>query len=227
MRAKIAAAALFIATSSVFGQSFQFTRPALSLIPDGTLADNTYTNDELGMVFHFPQGWAGKLDSGHSVVFGKDPNGPANKCTRILLRYESPRKVKGWFSGWGIVFAIDPDCLSIGPFPASPETRNTRVDDLARKIVQLYHPAPFFPPGTLDVSADRLEWPSGPVIICLRGNGSRNVDEIDPTRKRDPVPVSTEFVVTQGSTYWLGWAAIVDHHSRDELSKSSLQIRVP
>ena len=134
--------------------------------------------------------------------------------------------MNGWFTAWGILFAIDPDCLSIGPFPNSPETSNTRVDDFASKIVQLYHPAPFFPPGTLDVSADRLEWPSGPVVVYLRGKGFRNVDEIDPTRKRRPVPVSTEFVLTQGAKYWLGWAAIADDDSRAELSKSNLQVKV-
>lgn len=225
MRIEVFATIVLLASTAVFGQVPLSL--GLTQIPDGLLSGDAYTNDALGVVLHIPKGWTANLVAGNSVSFGKDPNGPANRCTRILLRYESPRKVKGWFSSWEIFFAIDPECLGIGPFPTSPEPTNTRVDDLATKIYQLYNPAPFFPPGTLDVSADRLEGPSGPVIIYLRGKGSRNVDEIDPTRKREPVAVSTEFVLTHGEKYWFGWAAIADNKSRAELSKSGLQIKLP
>jgi hypothetical protein len=226
MRAMALAALILLASGTAFGQ-LPSPMIALAQLPDGTLSGNVYSNNALGVIFHLPSGWNGSLDPGHSVVFGKDPDGLANRCTRILERFESPRKVKDWFSAWGIVFAIDPNCLSIGSFPTSPETSNSQVDDLAQKIYQLYHPAPFFPPGKLDVSADRLEWPSGPVIIYLRGKGYRNVDEVDPMRKREPVPVNTEFVVTHGTNYWLGWAAIADDHSRAELARSQLQVKVP
>jgi len=226
MRAALIAAVALLSSVKAFAQ-LPSPMIALAQLPDGTLSGNAYSNDALGVIFHLPPSWNANLDQGHSVSFGKDPDGLANECTRILERFESPRRVKGWFTAWGILFAIDPDCLSIGPFPTSPETSNTRVDDLANKIYQLYHPAPFFPPGKLDVSADRLEWPNGPVIIFLRGKGFRDVDEVDPTRKREPVPVSTEFVVTHTGKYWLGWAAIADDRSRGELTKSKLQVKLP
>ena len=193
-----------------------------SLNSQTALSGNTYSNDELGVIFHFPAGWTANFDPGHSVSFGKDPDGPANRCTRILLRFQSPRKVKGWFRAWGALLAIDPDCLATAPFPASAGQENAaQINDFAERIYQLYHPAPFFPPSGVDISADHAGAQNGPVTVYLEGKGLRDIDETDPTTKRDPVPVSTIFAIMRAPGLWVAWASMADDHSRAELIKKA------
>jgi hypothetical protein len=91
-RAVAAAFALFV-SAGVFGQPPSPT--ALAQLPNGTISGETYSNDALGVIFHLPSSWTASLDAGRLVFFGRKPDGPANKCTRVLLRYEAPRKVKG------------------------------------------------------------------------------------------------------------------------------------
>jgi hypothetical protein len=226
MRLKIIAAVLFCASVGAFGQSLRVT--GLSQLPDGTLSGNAYSNDALGVIFHFPAGWTANLDSGHSVSFGKDPDGPANRCTRILLRFQAPRKIKGWFIAWGILFAIDPACLGVGPFPVSADPKNAaQINDFAEKIFGLYHPAPFFPPGGFDVFANRDEARNGPVIVYLEGKGYRNIDETDPSIKKTPVSVSTLFSLTKAPQLWVGWAEMDDDRSKADMTrKAQIEVKV-
>jgi hypothetical protein len=229
MRARSIALAALLAPCCAFAQLPSPGLTALAQVPAGSLSGNTYSNDSLGVIFHFPPGWTANLDPGHSVSFGKDPDGPANQCTRILLRYEAPRKVKGWFTAWGILFAVDPNCLGAGPFPTSAESEDgTKINAFAGKIFELYHPAPFFPPGGGDVFAKRAgDQGEGPVVVYLEGHGLRNVDEADPSVKRTPVPVTTLFSLTQAPELWVGWAEMDDEHSKKETEQHArIEVKV-
>jgi hypothetical protein len=227
MRLRIIASFALLASAIALGQSPGTS--SLSQLPDGEISGNAYTNGALGVIFHFPKDWSANLDSGHSVTFGKDPDGPANRCTRILLRWQSPRKVKGWFTAWGVLFAIDPVCLGVDPFPSSVESGNSgQINDFAGKIYALYHPAPFFPPGGVDIFAERAgDETNGPIIVSLRGKGSRNIDEIDPSITRTPVAVNTQFALGQAQEFWVGWAEMDDDRSKSEMERvAKIEIKV-
>lgn len=194
------------------------TSPRLDGFQSGSISGNVYTNDDFGVIFHFPSDWTADLDPGRSVTFGKDPNGPANKCMRILLRYRAQREVKGWFHSWGILFAIDPACLNAGTFPTSAEQENmNEVNAFAEQIFKLFHPAPFFPPGGVDIFARSPQAETSSVIVYLSGKGNRNIDESDHEQK--PVPVSTLFAVTPGPQSWIGWAEMDDDKSKGDMMK--------
>ncbi|MGA3131421.1 MAG: hypothetical protein ABSD59_11515 [Terracidiphilus sp.] len=220
MRFSPIAAVIFLASASAFAQ---LPNPsALAQLPGGTLADNIYSNDALGVTFHVPTGWTANLDNGNSFFFGNDPNALANRCTRVLMRYQAPRKVKGWFIAWGVLVAIDPVCLGAGPFPVSADiSYSAQVNDFAEKIYRFYHPAPFFPPGGVDVSANVPQGRQGPLTVTLMGKGVRDIDESDPTTKRTPVPISTRFSITPTPKFWVAWAQMADDRSNAELMRDA------
>ena len=214
------AAILLLASVSGSGQSQSPT--ALAQLPTGTLTGNIYSNDALGVTFHIPPGWTANLDGSHPLLFGNDPHAPANHCTRILMRFQAPHKVKGWFTAWGVLIAIDPDCLGAGPFPVSGAVQDAeQINDFAEKLYQIYHPAPFFPPGGVDISANPPEGPRGSVTVALTGKGLRDVDDSDPSIKRTPVPISTLFSITQAPKFWIAWAELADDRSNTELARGT------
>jgi hypothetical protein len=220
MRFAAIAAVIFLASASAFAQSP--TPGALAQLPGGTLADNIYSNDALGVTFHIPPSWTANLDNSDSFSFGNDPKGPAGRCTRILLRYQAPHKVKGWFTAWGILIAIDPACLGAGPFPVSADVAySAQVNDFAEKIYRFYHPSPFFPPGGVDVSANVPQGRQGPLTVTLMGKGVQDIDESDPSTKRTPVPISTRFSITPTPKFWVAWAQLADDRSNAELMRDA------
>jgi hypothetical protein len=63
--------------------------------------------------------------------------------------------------------------------------------------------------------------------VYLEGKGLRDVDEIDPSIKRTPVPVTTLFSITQTPQFWVGWAEMDDERSkREAMQHAGIEVKV-
>ena len=92
-----------------------------------------------------------------TTLFDPDADALANRCTRILLEFDSK---PGDSTAKGVVFAIDPGCLGIGPFPAA-ETEKEKLEAFNRSIAEIYNRSTFFPPSGLN-------------LYAFRGSGAKN-----------------------------------------------------
>ena len=222
MRLGVIAAFVLAMSSCAFAQPSRST--ALAHLPEGAVSESVYTNDAAGVIFPLPTGWIVAPNSEEPVILDLDPNGLANLCSRILLRYEAPGKVEGKFVAWGVLLAIDPGCLSAGPFPRSMKDKD-KIQRAAKEVVDSFKHSPFFPPDGVDISATLPEGEPRPVIVILEGHGTLNLYNDDPAHEKKFEPVSTLFVVTEAPPYWIAWAAVVDDASKNTLQSSKIQIR--
>lgn len=218
MRHTMAALLLFILSLHLRGQNPPAS--AVAEIPDGVLTGNVYTNDALGVSFYFPPTWTAEPDPKGPVFLDPKPNGRANQCSKILLTFEAPGKVEGRFSSFGRVIAIDPRCLSAGPFPHSPEDKEN-LDKAADKIIKYFKNSSFFSPYGVRIIALRTQENKGPMLISMRGAMIINAVSGHPAPKKEPLSVSTLFALQESRGYWIAWAYVADDPSRNELQKNS------
>jgi len=215
MRLNAVAAILFCISIGSYAQTQQKTK--LSQIPDGVLSGNTYTNDELGITFLLPNDWTATVKSQMPTLFSPEADAPANRCTRILLEYDSK---PGDSTAKGVVFAIDPDCLKIGPFPVVEADKN-RLEAFNHSIAEIYRRSTFFPPGDVQLYAFRGAGEKSRLFLGLAGAAQVSPPGSDAGVKREPVQMNTLFVVVNVDKCWVGWAIVADDKAKDEFAKES------
>lgn len=215
MRFDATAVLLFCLSIGVLGQSPQTTR--LSQIADGTLSGNTYTNDDLGMTFLFPHDWMAAVNPEMPALFNPDAGALANRCTRILLEYDSK---PGDSTAKGVVFAIDPACLGIGPFPPAGVEKE-KLEAFNRRIAEIYSRSTFFPPSGVNLYAFRGSGAKNRLFLGMEGAAVVSPPGGDPGVKREPVSMNTLFVLVDVDKCWVGWAIVADDKAKDEFAKYS------
>jgi hypothetical protein len=215
MRTRVIAAACVLSFAIALGQTPHSTR--LASVPDGAVSDGRYTDDALGIIFHIPPGWTTKTNPEDPVLLDPNPDGLANQCTRVFLRYENPGKDKGGFTSWGIFFAIDQRCLDAGPFPRSDKDKS-KSSAVARNVINHYKNSPFFPPSGVDLF---VEPANGLPIISLLGERTISVPAGAGASETTGLHLTTLFALTVSKGYWVGWASVCDDSAREELTKGS------
>jgi hypothetical protein len=215
MRIHAAAAVIFCLSICAIGQSSQ--QSMLIQIPNGTLSGSTYTNDDLGMTFLLPHDWTATVNPQMPTLFSPDQDALANRCTRILLEYDSK---PGDSRARGVVFAIDPDCLKIGPFPLVEADKN-RLEAFNHSIAEIYRRSTFFPPGDVQLYAFRGAGEKSRLFLGLAGAAQVSPPGSDAGVKREPVQMNTLFVVVNVDKCWVGWAIVADDKAKDEFAKES------
>jgi hypothetical protein len=185
----------------------------LASLPPGEISDGVYSNDALGVRVRIPDGWSFSTDLGNTPMLDSHPDGLANRCTRILLRDDAP-KGKDGFPSWGIFFAIDAKCLSLGRFPKSIKDRDEimRLVDLLRDN---FKSSPFFPPGGVDVDAEPQPAKHVSPFIILTGQGH----SAGPNGEATGPHLNTLFCITEHSGHWFGWANVSNDEAQERLQK--------
>lgn len=196
----------------------------ISQLPDGTLSGNMYSNDALGIRYEFPSEWTAIADpKGPTKLDGWKPDGPANRCSKELLRIDAPRHVEGRFSSFATLIAIDPGCISAPDFPRSNEERD-QVGRVVDKIIKVFKNTPYISPYSIQAIAFMSHGRQGKVIFHLTGGVIINaIEEIDghPSPKKEPLTVNTSFALAESKGYWVAWAYLADDPSTEELKKSA------
>jgi len=213
----IVIALLFVSLTSL-GQNP--LKAEVAQLPAGVLTGNLYTNNALGLSFCVPPAWTAKPDPKGPVILDPKPNGRANQCSKILLTFEAPGKVEGRFSSFGMVLAIDPRCLSAGPFPQSTDDKDN-LNKVVDKIVKYFKNTSFFSPYGVTIYALRTQENKGPMLILMKGAMTINAIEGHPPPRKEPLGVSTLFALEESRGYWIAWGYMADDPSRDELEKNS------
>lgn len=215
MRLNAAAAALLCISIGAIGQSL---KPGmLAQIPDGALTGNTYTNEDLAIVFRLPRDWTATVNPEMPTLFNPNADALANRCTRILLEYDSK---PGDSTAKGVVFAIDPGCLGIGPFPAA-EAEKGKLEAFNRSIAEIYNRSTFFPPSGLNLYAFRGSGAKSRLFLGMEGAAVVSPPGGEAGVKREPVSMHTLFVLVDVDKCWVGWAIVADDKAKDEFAKES------
>lgn len=218
MRPAVVVGFLLVFTIHLSGQSTPGS--IVSQLPDGLLTGNVYTNDAVGVSFYFPSTWTAKPDPKGPVHLDPKPYGRANQCTKVLLTIEAPGKVKGRFSSFGMVLAIDPKCLSAGPFPKSTDDKDA-INQVTNKIIKYFKDTSFFSPYGVTTYALRTDANQGPMLIAMKGGMIINAVLGHPAPKKEPLTVSTFFALQESRGYWIAWGYMADDPSKVELQKNS------
>ena len=216
MRLRLVAPVLLCAFTSAFAQPSNLRN--LSDIPVGVLAGNAYTNEMLGVVYHFPNGWTTTLDPRNPRLFGSDPKEPANLCTRSLVRIEASGTSESGFSPWGVFFVMDPKCLAAESFPQSDADKDA-VKKFADRMFQLFKSSSFVSPDGAVFYASRVGGSTGPVIVSMLGQTMVNIRNEDSSPAK--VSVTTVFAITESQGYWVGWAAVADDPAKEDLATNA------
>jgi len=221
MRISAAAVILFCYSIGANAQTPQSPKSSqttkLSQIADGVFAGDTYTNDDLGITFLLPHDWTATVNPKMPTLFSPDADALANRCTRILLQYDSK---PGDSRAKGVAFAIDPDCLKIGPFPA-PDGNKEKLEAFNNRIFEIYQRSTFFPPSGVQLFAFKGTGDKGRLFLGLAGTAQVAPPGSDPAARREPVEMNTLFVVVDVDKCWVGWAIVADDKAKDEFAKDS------
>jgi hypothetical protein len=211
VRTKIIAIAALFASASAPAKSPRTT--PLSQLPLGALTQELYTNDALGVRLHFPPGWIATPDPLQPTLFDPDPDNPLNQCTRLLLRFQAP--ANGAFSSWGVFFAIDPRCLSIGPFPHAVEEKD-KLKKLADRFYELFKHSPFISPNGTDYLSDQTEQ-----FVSILFEGKEPIDASGKVSAPSDASriVNTYIQVIGSDRFWIGSASVSDDAGKEELAK--------
>jgi hypothetical protein len=200
------------------------SKAKLPPLPGGTLSGNSYSNDALGIRYDFPSEWTAIADpKGPTKLDGWKPDGPANRCSQVLLTLKAPHPVEGRFSSEAILFAIDPGCISAPDFPRSAEERD-KVGKVVDKVIKVFKNTPYISPYGVHGVAFMSHGRQGKVIFQLTGGLIINaIDEIDghPSPKKEPLTVNTSLALAESKGYWVAWAYLADDPSKEDLNKSA------
>jgi hypothetical protein len=215
MRFSAVAGVVCFVSACGLAQSPQAT--PLSQFPNGVFTASAYTNDALGINFKLPQDWSATVNPQLPTLFNPDDDSPANRCTRILLVYDSK---PGDSKARGVVFAVDPDCLGVGPFPPV-DARRDQLEAFNRTILKIYRKSTFFPPSGVQLYAFRGSGAQSRLFLGMAGTAEVPAPGSDATIKREPVQMNTLFVLVDVDKCWVGWAIVADDKAKDEFAKDS------
>ena len=207
----------------------QFAASPIGKLSAGSVFRNSYTNDDLGFRYEFPQDWvlmskaSGKEFSreGFRFALGNSQtdqleHDTANPCTKQLLfvrRYlENPATRQ--FNPMIVLLAADRRCISTSGFPKSADDRET-VQEIARDAVAYFKHQGSSPAGPARVRAFEN---AHNVMIDI----SQNFDLSIPGQTAT-LSVFSSMLIMQSGEYWVIWMfGAGDQTELDELRKTKI-----
>jgi len=219
MRKLVIAATISLIVGGAAGEKPRHS--TTSQLPDGIVSGNNYTNEALGVIWDFPDGWkvitednlAGNLDPGH-------PNSRAVQCSKVLVWIKAPQQSEDRFASFATLIAIDPTCLSNAEFPKQFPDAKRDVDAVVDAVIKNFKRSPFFSPYGVKVIAFPSPAPEQRVTIDLTGGMTINAIAGHPAPRKEPLNVNTHFSVTEWHGYWMAIASVADDPSDEELKKA-------
>ncbi len=200
--------AVLLLALPVFGQTPNLPDVVPNL--NGAIPADTLSNENLGVILHYPSGWTASETFYDPVLFNPDPNAPANRCTHIELRAQAPANANGAFVSWSILAVLDRRCLKIGPFPKSIEDRS-KISEVSRAICEAFKGSPFVPASGMDFEANLAE--NGKlkmVIVQLSGKTTLSALTGHPAPQNGDTSIDTAMSIAEVKDRWILWAAISD-----------------
>ena len=185
--------------------------------PNGTLSAETLSNEDLGVILHYPSGWTASETFQDAVLFDPNPDAPANRCTHVQIRAQAPADASGGFVSWGILAVLDRRCLKIGSVPKSIDDRRA-ISELSKAIFEAFKHSPFIPPSGMDWGADLAE--DGhfkQVIVSLTGKTSRSALTGHPAPQSGDIEIDTAISVAEVKGRLILWASISDPATTEKL----------
>ncbi len=205
--------------SEVAGPDSKPYTPGLSPFPAsligklsaGSVLENSYTNDDLGFRYVFPQGWVlmskapGKefAPEGSRFALGNSQadqlqHNSANPCNKQLLfvRQYLQNPASGQFNPMVILIAADRRCISTSRFPESVEDRNI-VQQIAHDIMEYFRreDSIAISPATIRAFENTHR-----VMIDISQNFSLSVPG-----QSTPLTVLSSMLVMESGDYWVIW----------------------
>jgi hypothetical protein len=197
-------------------------RSKISQLPDGILSGNTYSNNALGLRYDVPSGWIATPDPKDPVSLdSRDPDGPVNQCSKVLLSLHAPEPVQGQFNSTITLLAIDPGCFPAAKFPKSLKDKK-KIQEFARKIVNSFSHTPYISRNGADIDAG---FQADRIGIWL--TGADLINAIDGQATKEPLHVNRLLGLVQSNGYWVAWANVADDSTKAELQqRNDLQFKV-
>ncbi len=199
--------------------------PQLSL---GIVAANLYTNDELGISFRFPPGWAvadqsSQIEPDHLASWEDEKQfKTAQRCTQNLLwvsKYPEGSEVRE-FNPLITVMATDIDCLKNFKFPTSTDDKKL-LKSVAHQVMHSFAGAPYVAQSENSVNVINTQ---GHLLISLMGTSLLNAPGRD-----DPIITVTCFIFTELKNYLIAWQFVSGSTDgiKDILGHSTIQFPPP
>ena len=194
----------------------------ISQLADGKISGKTYSNNALDVRSEIPSGWVAYADpKGPVSLDSQEPDGPVNRCSKVLLSLHPAQPGEGGFNSTATLFAVDPRCFSDAKLPKALEDRK-KILKFAGKIVKAFSNTPYITQKGADVDADRV---GGRLIIILKGERVINAVEGSDQSTHKAVHVNTLLTVMESNGYWVVWSASVDDASRETLKNTNMSFR--
>jgi hypothetical protein len=188
---------------------------------DGTLSAETLSNEDLGVVLHYPPGWTASENFVDPVLFDPNPDAPANRCTQIELRAQAPPEADGFIS-WSILAVLDRRCLKIGSFPKSIDDRRA-TSEFSKGIFEVFKHSPFIPPSGMDWGADvAADGNFKEVIVSLTGKTSRSALVGHPAPDSGDTDIDTAISIAEVKGRLILWATISDPATTEKLKAHAI-----
>lgn len=211
------AAILLVAVSPGLAQ----VTSQVSQLPAGTLSGDRYENPALGFGFKLPPEWNAKVAP--EVRIGDEHDKVVNRCTKVLLELESPRKVEGRFNSVAMLFVVDPACFSSPPFPTSLDKDGLkRLNKVVDKMLKPFSHTPFISQYGARVAGMRVE---DHVFIQLTGGLIINAITGRKPEKKEPLEVTTFLFFTESKGYWVALGYLADDAGVNELAKARFSFK--
>jgi len=188
------------------------------------LPADTLSNEDLGVILHFPPGWTASETFQDPVLFDPDADAPANCCTQIQLRTQAPASADGGFVSWSVLAVLDRRCLKIGSFPKSIEDRR-RIAEFSKAICEAFKHSPFIPPSGMDYGADLAE--NGElkqVTVRLTGKTTLSALAGRPAPQSGDTQIYTMMSIAAVKGRLILWADISDPVTTAELKTQKIEL---
>jgi hypothetical protein len=214
---------LFALIFSVLGATgLGSPRSKVSQLPDGIMSGRVYSNNALELRYEIPSGWIATADpNGPVTLDDRDPDGPVNQCSKVLLSLHAQERAEGQFNSTITLLAIDPGCFSGAKFPKSLKNKK-QIQEFAHKIVNSFSHTPYISRNGADIDAGLQ---AGRLTIWLTGADVINAP--DGQTIKEPLRVNKLLGLVESNGYWVAWANSVDDSTKVELQKrNDLQFKV-
>ncbi len=194
----------------------------ISQLPDGILSGKIYSNNALGLRYDVPSGWIATPDPKDPVSLdSRDPDGPVNRCSKVLLSLHAPEPAQGQFNSSITLLAIDPGCFPGAKFPKSLKDKK-QIQEFAHKIVNSFSHTPYISRDGADIDSSLQ---AGRLAIFL--TGADLVNALDGQATKEPLHVNRLLGMVESNGYWVAWANLADDSTKAELQKrDDLQFKV-
>ena len=191
---------------------------------DGTLSAETLSNEDLGVILHYPSGWTASETFQDAVLFDPNPDAPANRCTHVQLRAQAPADANGGFVSWGILAVLDRRCLKIGSVPKSIDDRRA-ISEFSKAIFEAFKNSPFIPPTGMDWGADLAEdGKIKQVTVRLTGETTLSALTGHPVPQSGDTQIDTMISIAEVKNRLILWASISDPATTEKLKAQPIEL---